>query len=140
VKYCSRDCQIAHRPQHENECNKRAAELHDEDEALFRQPPKADYCPICFLLLPSMGSEKAIRACCGKAICSGCFYEHKRRNNGRPTCPFCRAELPSAKECTAMLEKRVDANDAEAICELGHLYLDGVEPRSIKKDIYKAVE
>ena len=26
VKYCCRDCQIAHRPQHKKECKKRAAE------------------------------------------------------------------------------------------------------------------
>ena len=29
VKYCNRDCQIAH-PQHKKECRRRAAELHDE--------------------------------------------------------------------------------------------------------------
>ena len=27
VKYCNRDCQIAHRPKHKKECRKRAAEL-----------------------------------------------------------------------------------------------------------------
>ena len=37
VKYCNRDCQIAHRPQHKKECRKRVAELHDEK--LFKQPP-----------------------------------------------------------------------------------------------------
>ena len=30
VKYCSRDCQAAHRPQHKKECKKRAVELHEE--------------------------------------------------------------------------------------------------------------
>jgi len=38
VKYCSRECQIAHRPQHKRECKKRATELHDEK--LFNQPPQ----------------------------------------------------------------------------------------------------
>ena len=27
VKYCNRDCQIAHRPQHKTECKKRAAKI-----------------------------------------------------------------------------------------------------------------
>ena len=53
VKYCNRECQIAHRPQHKKECKKRAAELHDEN--LFAEPP-SQYgdCPICFLRLPLM--------------------------------------------------------------------------------------
>ena len=50
VKYCSRDCQIAHRPQHKKTCRKCAAELHDEE--LFKMPPKREDCPLCFLMLP----------------------------------------------------------------------------------------
>ena len=49
VKYCNRDCQIAHRPQHKKACKKRAAELHDEK--LFKQPPPKEDCPICMLPL-----------------------------------------------------------------------------------------
>ena len=30
VKYCSTDCKIAHRPQHEKECWKRIVEINDE--------------------------------------------------------------------------------------------------------------
>ena len=30
VKYCNRECQIAHRPLHKRACKKRAAELHDK--------------------------------------------------------------------------------------------------------------
>jgi len=52
VKYCSRDCQIAHRPQHKKQCRKRAAELHDEK--LFKQPPPAEECVICFIRLPTL--------------------------------------------------------------------------------------
>ena len=51
VKYCNRDCQIAHRPQHKKACKKRAKEL--QDEVLFKQPQLKD-CPICFLTLPML--------------------------------------------------------------------------------------
>jgi hypothetical protein len=118
VNYCGRDCQIAHRPEHENECKKRAAELL-HDEALFRQPPIGDDCPICFLLLPEMPSAQVFMTCCGKTICSGCSFEYKLRSNGCPTCPFCRTNEPSAKQYAKMLRKRVDGNDANAICLFG---------------------
>ena len=36
VKYCCDTCQGDHRSQHKEECEKRAAELHDE--ILFKQP------------------------------------------------------------------------------------------------------
>ena len=73
VKYCNRECQIAHRPQHKKKCHRRAAELYDE--ALFKQPP-SEYgdCPICFLRLPTLGTGRRYMACCGKMICSGCNY------------------------------------------------------------------
>ena len=66
VKYCSRDCQIAHRPQHKKKCKKRAAELFDE--ALFKEPPPREECPICML------RGATFRSCCGKNICEGCDY------------------------------------------------------------------
>lgn len=48
VKYCNRECQIAHRSQHKKECKKRAVELHDEK--LFESPPlEYEDCPICLL-------------------------------------------------------------------------------------------
>ena len=47
VRYCSKDCQAAHRPRHKRECKKRAAELHEE--ALFDDPPQPEDCPVCFL-------------------------------------------------------------------------------------------
>jgi len=51
VRYCSDTCQMDHRPQHERECEKRAAEL--RDKILFKQPESSHWgdCPICFLPL-----------------------------------------------------------------------------------------
>ena len=72
VKYCSRECQIAHRPQHKKECKKRVKELHEE--ALFKQPPPKEECPICFLPLPYDANQSTLQLCCGKTICNGCFY------------------------------------------------------------------
>ena len=53
VKYCSRDCQKANRHQHRKECKKRAA-----DEALFKQHPLYEDCPICFVRMPSLVTGK----------------------------------------------------------------------------------
>jgi hypothetical protein len=62
VKYCGSECQIAHRPEHKRGCMERAAEFQLHDEELFKQPPKGDDCPICFLLLPAMGSGESLQA------------------------------------------------------------------------------
>jgi hypothetical protein len=47
VKYCNANCQKNHWPTHKQDCKRRAAELHDE--ALFKDPPAKEDCPICFL-------------------------------------------------------------------------------------------
>jgi hypothetical protein len=141
VKYCGEDCQNAHRPHHEDACKTRAAELYDE--ALFRQPAKEDDCPICFYMLPSRGSGRVSKACCGKIICAGCYHAHVLESNGSPTCPFCRADKPSGKETIEMLNKRVDANDADAIYGLGCIYFNGsdyYDDYDIQKDIDKAAK
>ena len=67
VKYCSRDCQAAHRPQHKKDCKKKAKELHDEK--LFEQPPPLEDCPLCMIRLPTLGNGQTYKACCGKIIC-----------------------------------------------------------------------
>ena len=79
VKYCNRDCQIAHRPQHKKACKKRAAELHDEK--LFQEHLPCEDCPICFLTLPLIIEDQiTFESCCGKNICSGCIYAMVERN------------------------------------------------------------
>ena len=93
VKYCNRDCQIAHRPQHKKECRKRAAELHDEK--LFKHPPSMfGDCPICFERIPTLHTGSKYKTCCGKVICSGCSYAPVYDNEGNivaeKICPFCR--------------------------------------------------
>jgi TPR repeat protein len=138
VKYCGRDCQIAHRPHHKNACKKRAAELHDE--ALFMQPPRQDDCPICFLPLPGVETGHRFRACCGKSICTGCSHEHYLQSSGSPTCPFCRADPPSDQELLKLVEKRGDSNDARALYLLGMLHNTGDEGWRIERDVDKAVE
>ena len=50
VRYCNADCLRNHWPKHKKECKERAAELHDE--ALFKDPPAKEDCPICFLPMP----------------------------------------------------------------------------------------
>jgi hypothetical protein len=137
---CGKDCQVAHHLQPENASKKQAAEIYEE--ALFRQPPKRDDCPICFLMLPTFLSGRVFMVCCGKTICTGCDREHVRQNksNEGRSCPFCRANLPSCgKEYMKMLKKWVDANHAHAIFDLGHGYLHGDESLGIKKDFHRGL-
>jgi len=124
VKYCNRECQIAHRPLHKKECKKRAIELHDE--ALFKQPPQEEDCPICFLRMPTLESGTTYMICCGKVICNGCIHAVQMRDRGVGLCPFCRTPVPkSDEEIIEKEKKRVEAGDAEAIYSLGNYYADG---------------
>ena len=136
VKYCNRDCQIAHRPQHKKACKKRAAELHDEK--LFKQPPPNEECPICMLLLPSLDTGSKYRGCCGKMICSGCIHAVKIRDGGAGLCPFCRAPTPTPKEMIEQMKKRMEADDAKAMHNLGCCYYHGSD--GLRQDHAKALE
>ena len=139
VKYCSRDCQIAHRSQHKKECKKRAKELHDEK--LFKQPPQLEDCPICFMRLPTVGTGKVYMACCGKIICSGCVHAFQSRvtKKEHDICPFCRTPPPkSDEECLKRLEKRMELNDAQSFYNLGCRYSNG--RLGLPQDYAKALE
>jgi len=147
VKYCSRDCQVAHRPQHKKECKKRAAELHEIE--LFKQPPPEEDCPICFLMLPGMGEDRVMgrtyMSCCGKTICNGCIYTVQSRaaSAGRSEeddiCPFCRTPPPSSHdELIKRYNERADLNDKDAIYCLGCIYDKG--KYGLPQDHVKALE
>ena len=141
VKYCNRYCQIAHRPQHKKECRRRAAELHDIE--LFKQPPPAEDCPICFIRIPTLVSGSKYNSCCGKAICSGCIhapvYDDQGNEMIEKICPFCRVPAAnSEEEYVERLNKRVEAGDFIAIGKLGGYYAAG--ENGFPQDYTKALE
>ena len=135
VKYCSVDCQKAHRKLHKKACKKRAAEL--KDEQLYSQGherPEGDFCPICTLPIPlSMDKHSAFRVCCMKRICNGCIVAVVKR--GMNDCPFCRSPH---HENDAMFQARVEKKDPAAISFLGQKYVRGGP--GLQKDARRAVE
>ena len=130
VKYCSDQCQEDHRPDHEQECEKRAAEIYDE--ILFKQPESNHYgdCPICCLPIPIDVKKSGLYLCCSKRICKGCDHANQKRERERRLqhkCAFCRKAVPETDEETnELLMKRVEANDPVAIQEMGtDIYYEG---------------
>ena len=124
VKYCSRDCQLAHRPQHKKACKRRAKELHDEK--LFKQPPPLEDCPICMIRMPQIVAVQVYMACCGKILCSGCVHAFQSRavKAGKDQlCPFCRTPaIISDEENVQRFKDRAELNDAVAIRNLASSY------------------
>ena len=119
VKYCSDKCREDHREQHEEECKKRKAKLHDKK--LFRQPDGSHLgeCPLCFLPMPLDMNKYTMKSCCIKTVCDGCLYVHHVRNRIE-TCPFCREPgTGDDEECKRRMMKRVKANDPAALREKG---------------------
>ena len=103
VMYCNAVCKKKHRSKHKKECCRRvaerAAELHDEQ--LFKQPPpQYEDCPICLERMPSLGTGRKYKSCCGKVICSGCIYAVRIRDGDVGLCPFCRSPAPTSDEET----------------------------------------
>jgi len=143
VKYCNAACKKKHRKKHKKECEEHirlAAELHDID--LFKQPPPAEDCPICFLRIPDLFSGWRYQACCGKVICSGCFYAPVYDNQGNKVkrkCSFCRVPIAkSEKEACQIVNKRAEVGDPIAIYNVGNFYTDG--SWGFPQDHTKAIE
>ena len=143
VKYCSRDCQVAHRPQHKKECKRRAAELFEEE--LFNDPPEAPECPICMLPLPFDDSQVHFNSCCGKVLCFGCVYAQMKEDarNGKRredvSCAFCRTPTTTVeRDELDRLTKGAERNNADFMEHLAWSYMNG--DLGLKKDLAKAKE
>ena len=142
VRYCNADCQKNHWPKHKKDCKDRAAEL--RDEALFKDPPAKEDCPICFLPMPlnlvccmslpdatiesvpiydfaeqnrkmSIMDTETYYSCCGKTICKGCVYSSRKSGN-HDKCPFCKTDRASKTDEVVVEEimKRVETNENDA--------------------------
>ena len=153
ARYCNAACQMNHWPKHKKECKLRAAIL--RDEALFKDPPDKEDCPICFLPMPVKliccaslplatissvplydfaiaNTELASKGigtyypCCGKSICRGCVYSFVMSGND-DKCPFCNSDRGKIEEKdNEDLMKRVEANDAASIYLLADSYYQGL--------------
>ena len=139
VKYCCRDCQIAHRPQHKKECKKRAAELYDEK--LFEQPPPREECPICMLPLPLDAYHVVYKSCCGKDICDGCIYAMSETGDkNMKLCPFCKAIPPERlpEEEVERVMKLMEKGNADAFYQRGGHYAHRIY--GLQRDMARANE
>ncbi len=141
VKYCSVDCLKNHRPEHEEDCNKkveeifvrarreckkRAAEI--RDDPLFTQPDGSHLgeCPICCLPLSlelDVVRETLLNTCCCKMICLGCDYTNKNYEEEqglKQRCAYCREPLPDTpEEGEKSLMERIKKNCPVAMCQRG---------------------
>jgi len=136
VKYCNITCQKSHRKKHKKECKRRAAELLF-DEALFKQPPPREDCPICFLRLP-IEEECYYQYCCGKTLCAGCVHVITKESN---LCAFCRAPAATSREeINETLKKRMEAGDSRACVSLGEDYHARGELKKALEFYLRAVE
>ena len=97
------------------------------DEILFKQPDGNHHgdCPICCLPLPSNPRQFNLMNCCGKHICQGCSIANQKREiEGRleAKCPFCRSAVcRTQEENIALTMKRIEVNDAGAMCQMGSI-------------------
>ena len=139
VKYCNRECQIAHRPQHKKLCKKRAAELYDEK--LLKEPPPPEECPIC-MLPPSANrtgtTGMTFHSCCGKLICDGCIYAMDE-SGAKRLCAYCRtAASNSDEETVERTKKLMEKGNADAFYQRGGHYVQGTH--GLQQDMARANE
>ena len=101
--------------------------------------PEGDTCPICYLYIGSpLNKYSEVNFCCMKRVCNGCILAAMQRGmNG--LCEFCRTTIINDDASQlAMIQKRVDKGDAEAIGGLGNLYYHG--DLGLARDVPRAIE
>ena len=140
VQYCNAACKKKHRSKHKKACERRVAELHDEE--LFKEPPPREQdCPICFLPLPLKPRQTTFESCCGKNICTSCIIVMTEETRGRgkiDLCAFCREPTPtSSEEATEQIKKLMEAENADALYNVAGYYEDG---SYLQQDYEKANE
>ena len=144
VRYCSDACREDHKSEHEEACNKRAAEL--RDELLFKQPDSNHWgdCPICCVPLPLDPSRFVTFECCSKIICNGCMLaitEQNTRRRLQHSCPFCREPTPdNDEEIENLVTKRIEANDPYAMTDHGKRQYSKGDYRSAFENFTKAAD
>jgi len=136
VKYCNAACKKKHRHKHKKECERRVAELRDEQ--LFKQPPSKEECPICMLPMPYDISFITFKTCCGRSICNGCIYAMEM-SEGKDLCAFCRMpKVKTDEEDIERIKKLMDKGNAMAFEALAFSY--ATEGRGLRQDWNKANE
>jgi len=134
VKYCNAACKKKHRTKHKKACERRVAELYDEQ--LFKEVEPRE-CPICMLPLPS-ADQVTTESCCGKTICNGCILAISMSDE-KDLCAFCRIPPASSdKEEIKRLKKRIDNGNAGACVLLASYYTQGL--RGLPRDYQSANE
>ena len=91
------------------------------DEALFKEPPPPEDCPICMLPLSLDPRHATFQSCCGKTICNGCIDAmaiedmKKGKKWEDHMCPYCRTLRPSSdEEVVKRLKKIMEKGNAMA--------------------------
>ena len=134
--------------------NEAAAQAASNDESTVQTAPSHEHlmssglqrasggsvCDICFLPFEfsAICPSKEVYLCCMKLECNGCVLASILHGMNR-SCPFCRTTTPSDDASRlAMVRKRADKGDADAISFLGNQYyfaqlgLTKNVPRAIK--------
>ena len=127
VKYCNAACKKKHRKKHKKACEKRVAELHEEQ--LFKEHSPKEECPLCFLPLPLEIDQVTFETCCGKFICNGCLYATvmSESDGGVDLCAFCRMPNASSdEELVKRIKNLMDKGNAKAFNHLAGYYARGI--------------